>query len=521
MTIGFKNFSVAGFILSLSFLIIASCGQVKKNRSQQQVSAASIIEGKRLASIYCQSCHMLPDPSWVDSKTWQEGILPRMGPRLGIFDFNNRHYPANKFDLSIRNFYPSKPVISDTQWQKIVDYYTATSPDTISKKQIRPYSIAKHLDQFKVINPSFAYDVPSVSFVKIDTSSQDKKLIISDAIKRKIYVFNEQLKLTDSVQLHGPVVDIEFHDKNWLLCNIGVMAPNNGLYGQIEELMKTGDKFKGNSTIFSGLARPVQLITKDMNNDGRTDIIVCEFGFLKGQLSLLVNEGNEKYKKIVLRNYPGAIKAYIDDYNHDGLPDLWVLFAQGEEGIFLFTNKGNNEFYEQQVLRFPPIWGSSYFEFDDFNNDGKPDILYTCGDNADYSAVLKPFHGVYIFMNDGNNHFTQKYFYPLNGCYKAIAKDFDGDGDLDIATISYFADYQKQPEEGFVYFEQVKPLDFMPYSTPLIEKGRWLTMDAGDYNNDGRPDLILGNFSAAPGYIRSSTDWKKGPVFLVLQNTGR
>ena len=37
---------------------------------------------------------------------------------------------------------------------------------------------------------------------------------------------------------------------------------------------------------------------------------------------------------------PGAEKAYIQDYNKDGLPDIWVLFAQGDEGIFLFTNKG-------------------------------------------------------------------------------------------------------------------------------------------------------------------------------------
>ena len=30
--------------------------------------------------------------------------------------------------------------------------------------------------------------------------------------------------------------------------------------------------------------------------------------------------------------------------------------------------------------------GSSYFELDDFNGDGFKDILYTCGDNADYTG---------------------------------------------------------------------------------------------------------------------------------------
>ena len=171
-------------------------------------------------------------------------------------------------------------------------------------------------------------------------------------------------------------------------------------------------------------------------------------------------------------------------------------------------------------MRFPPINGSSYFELADFNKDGFEDIVYTCGDNADYSLVLKAFHGVYVYLNDGNNNFTQKYFYPLNGCYKAIARDFDKDGDLDLATISYFADFEHQPEEGFVYLENKGNYNFTPTSSSLMQKGRWLTMDAGDYNQDGYLDLILGNFSVAPSFIKSKIDWKKGPPFMVLKNRG-
>ncbi len=508
-------------LLSYFFICLLSCDHPQKNASHKNIGDASIKEGKRLANIYCQSCHLLPDPSWADSKTWQNGILPNMGPRLGIFNFKNTRYPSSKYDLDAKGFYPDKPIVTDTQWQNIINYYIATSPDSIIEKQDRPYPIAKQLPQFSAIKPSFIYEVPSISFVKIDTSSFSKRIIISDAIKKKTYFFNKRLQLTDSLESRGSLVDIELGKNDWIACDIGLLRPNNGLYGHAERLIKKGDDIVTDTVMFSKLARPVQILTADMNNDGKPDEIVCEFGFLRGRLSLMENEGNGQYKKVVLRDYPGAIKAYVDDYNHDGLLDLWVLFAQGEEGIFLFTNQGNNQFKQEQVLRFPPIYGSSYFELVDFNNDGKTDILYTCGDNADYSTILKPYHGIYIFLNDGKNHFTQKYFYPLNGCYKAIARDFDGDGDLDIATISYFADYKTQPEEGFVYFEQKKPFDFVPYSTPEIQEGRWLTMDAGDFDNDGKTDLILGNFSAAPGYIKSSTDWKKGPLFLVLKNMGK
>src|SRR5204863_4559545 len=140
------------------------------------------------------------------------------------------------------------------------------------------------------------------------------------------------------------------------------------------------------------------------------------------------------------------------------------------------------------------------FELDDFNNDGYKDILYTCGDNADYShTALKNYHGVYIFINDGKDNFTQQYFFPIHGCYKAIAKDFDNDGDLDIAAISFFPDEKNQPQEAFVYLENKgnsyfgNHFQFEPYSIKEFNAGKWLTMDAGDIDGDGDEDIVLGN----------------------------
>lgn len=268
------------------------------------------------------------------------------------------------------------------------------------------------------------------------------------------------------------------------------------------------------------MPRPVQTISVDLDKDGKQDYLVCGFGNTTGALYWMRNEGNGKFEQRILSALPGAIKAYIDDYNIDGLPDIMALMAQAQEGIYLFINKGNGTFETKPVLQFPPVFGSSYFDLDDFNNDGYKDILYTCGDNADYSGnVLKNFHGVYIFLNDGKNTFTQKYFFPVHGCYKAMARDFDLDGDPDIATISYFPDTKNQPQEAFIYLENKGNFHFTAYTIKEFNEGNWLTMDAADLEGDGDDDIVLGSFvPIKKSQLRSSPNAKQKPAFLLLKN---
>ncbi len=99
-----------------------------------------------------------------------------------------------------------------------------------------------------------------------------------------------------------------------------------------------------------------------------------------------------------------------------------------------------------------------------------------------------------------------------------MARDFDGDGDLDIATIAFFADYEKQPEEGFVYLENEGNFKFKPYSLPQAKLGRWLTMDVGDIDGNGKQCILLGNFSISQDNKKFNMNWKQGPPFLVLKN---
>lgn len=510
------------FISFICCVILSSCKNYHRNSTYPNVSLTSIAAGEKLAIKYCQSCHALPDPSLLDTRSWEKGVLPNMGARLGIFEFGFEIYPSLKNDRNLEaNFYPVKPLLTPKEWQHILDYYVATAPDSLPK-QNRKQHIGSNLSLFSVRVPSFSFYNPTTSFVKINQNWALNPILISDVFKEKMYFFKSNLQIIDSISVRGPVVNIDFVGKQMLACNAGILNPNNGRYGKGQFIYTNNSQTSQKEhLLFDSLQRPVQITSADLNNDNKTDYLICEFGYLTGAFTWRENLGNNKFANHVLRPLPGAINAYVNDYNKDGLLDIWALFAQGEEGIFLFTNKENGNFGQEEVLRFPPTNGSSYFELTDFNKDGYPDIVYTCGDNADFSTVLKPYHGVYIFINDKTNHFSQKFFFPINGCYKAIARDFDNDGDLDIATISFFADYARQPEEGFVYLENQGNYNFNPFSIPATQVGHWLTMDAGDINGDGKIDLVLGNFSMGTGITKPEKNWKFGPPFMVLQNVGK
>lgn len=525
----YKQFIVRSFvgagiltlmILMSSCLLVSCKSGLPRNKTYAAIPEASVVEGKRLATIHCQGCHELPDPSLLDVNSWENGVLPNMGPRLGIFKHNFKYYPSSQNDPFLdSSYYPKAPLLQPAEWQALMSYYLATAQDSMPPQQ-RSAIKSRNIPGFEIMVPGFNYPQPAVAFLSINTGAT-QPVLWNDIGTGKFYAADKLLQLADSVYSPGNIVDIEIADGKYTLLDIGQLNPTNAKLGKI--LGGQPGSFKqlaaNTNRLITGLARPVDFCAGDLNNDAKTDYVVCEFGNLTGSLSWIENLDSNNYRRHELSPQAGAIKAWLYDYNKDGRQDIWVLFAQGNESVIVFTNLGNGRFEPQKVLSFPAVYGSSYFELADFNNDGFADILYTAGDNADFSMVLKPYHGVYVFLNDGKNHFSQQYFFPIHGCFKAMARDFDKDGDLDIAAISFFADYARQPEEGFVYLQNRGSFNFEPHTAPATESGRWLTMDAGDIDGDGKTDIILGNFSIRPADVRPTADWKKGPPFIVLRNT--
>ncbi|MEX1062118.1 MAG: VCBS repeat-containing protein, partial [Balneolaceae bacterium] len=443
-------------ILIYSFQLLTDEGPVTDGTEAAPSDSEIRDTGKVLAEKYCSGCHLFPEPDLLDKRTWMAQTLPAMGPYLGIKKFNGEEYTLDVTPGLPDNFYPEEAVIDSLSWQKILDYYESEAPERLNFPEPDPEIVQEDLF-FRVRRPSYRVTAnPMASAVRFDPGNQ--LIYLADATVEKLLVYNRQLEIISSFDIPSPVSDIRFTGnpgekgvRDLLLTHIGNIAPSDERDGSVIEGRYDPDTGEGdfNSVIIDNIRRPVETIAADLDQDGLEDLLISEFGHRRGSLFWLRNMGDGyDSEKNVLTETPGCMQSHVTDFTHNGHPDVLALCSQVDQAIWLFENRGEGKFNRKSLLRFPVTAGSSSFELADFNGDGHEDIIYTSGDNADYSISYKPYHGVYIYLNDGNGSFTKEWFYPVNGAYSAKARDFTGDGFLDIALISFFADYAAKPQEG-------------------------------------------------------------------------
>jgi len=270
----------------------------------------------------------------------------------------------------------------------------------------------------------------------------------------------------------------------------------------------------------------------DYDNDGRLDLFVTRYmewdtkhskicggdwhtycppaEFPATTNILYHNRGDGTFEDVSVRAGIAAKKGRalgvaFADYDEDGYPDIFV----SNDGIeqYLYHNNGNGTFTESALesgaaltADGKPLSGMGVV-FQDYDNDGRPDVLVT--------VLPRELYGLY--HNDGDGLFSYRTLESGLGVLTSGSsgwgvglEDFDNDGwkDLFVAQ-SHVLDNVQQIDASLRYKEV--PLLAMNHHGHFerVESGVTTALAArgaafGDINNDGRMDVIVTSLGAPP-----------------------
>ncbi|MGH9615092.1 MAG: CRTAC1 family protein [Acidobacteriaceae bacterium] len=243
------------------------------------------------------------------------------------------------------------------------------------------------------------------------------------------------------------------------------------------------------------------------------------------------NDGHGHFSDWTARlglNKPGrALGVAIADYDHDGKTDLFV--ANDSMLQFLYHNRGNGKFEEDSEAAGTALDGdgNTYagmgVDFQDYNNDGWPDLVVTDLARQQYA----------LYSNNGDGTFTYSSYLSglgsmtlLHSGMGIMFMDYDNDGWKDIVVAQgHVLDNIQLTQPGESYMEppllahndRGKFIDVSSASGAIFNEplaGRGLAI--GDINNDGRMDFVISTNDGHAHILRNDTPDRNHWILLDL-----
>lgn len=262
-------------------------------------------------------------------------------------------------------------------------------------------------------------------------------------------------------------------DLDLLVACMSFIFPNNDPIGAIIALENLGQEGFRKRLLLDQVARVSDVRAADLNGDGAIDLAVGQFGYDQGEIRWMKQIAPWQFESQTLLRLSGAINVCIEDFNEDGFPDIAAIVSQQWEEIHLFENDGAGNFASRV------LWGSTNEDYAsasmiacDLNQDSRPDLLFSNGDGfgPTPNPGPRPWHGVQWLENMGQGQFEYRRIGDLPGAYSPRAADLDGDGDLDVVTVSSFNDWSRPDAESLVWFEHTDSGNFKRHTlanTPI------------------------------------------------------
>lgn len=228
---------------------------------------------------------------------------------------------------------------------------------------------------------------------------------------------------------------------------------------------------------------------------------------------------NESMNSILYEYYLNGAGVAIGDFDNDELPDLYFASNLGQNK--LYRNQGNLKF--EDITEKAGVEGSKGWSTGvttvDINNDGLLDI-YVCRSGRFTETEINRNE---LFINQGTENGSPTFkeeasSYGLDHpgyATQAAFFDYDRDGDLDMYLLNHnvyvgvkgsFEELkaQRSPLVGDILFrnENGKYVDVSQEAGILQNPiGYGLGISVGDLNNDGWPDLYVGNDYSEHDYL--------------------
>jgi hypothetical protein len=305
---------------------------------------------------------------------------------------------------------------------------------------------------------------------------------------------------------HVQVIDFDMDgDNDIMVAVLGLLFPSNDKIGSVVILENDGKNSFKKHVIADKIARVSDVRAGDLDGDNDIDLAVGQFGYDDGETRWIENLGYWEFESHNLQHLSGPINVEIVDIDKDGDLDIISLVSQEWEEIYAYINDGKGNF--QTKLLFGSSnedFGSSGIFMCDLDQDGDQDILYTNGDAFDYIPPQgRPWHGVQWLENKGNLKFEFHRICNFTGAYNARPVDIDGDGDLDLFAVSAFNLWDKQESMSFIWLENDGRQQFTRHNI-TNNPTHLITLELGDFNNDGLMDMVTGGMHAYPPYDRMS-----------------
>lgn len=456
-------------------------------------ASADFERGRTLAAKWCGNCHLAPEPSDLPRDRWPY-IIKWMGNYLGHpntdDDVKNLIYPT---------LVATKPFVTAEELRAIQDYYMSAAPAETEPAFPRNQPL-----------PTTALFSPQrwPGYLKPATAS----LVAIDAPRRRLYVGTADDSMLRIFTQDGLLYKQIGCDENQavevrptadgfdlaLLGDIGIDR-HRGTVQKIEGFGPQAGPLRA-SRIVAGFHRTSGAAWGDLDRDGHEDVALAGFGdYADGALSWFAVKPNEEPIRRDLRIGSGALDVVVDDVDQDGDLDILSLIAQGHQEMLWFENDGTGHFQSRPLWKERSVYGYNSFQWTDFNGDGKKDLVVASGNNMEMpDPPIKPVHGVYVYLQTGPMEFTKTHFLRMDGAAKALANDYDNDGDVDVAAISAYPDWRSDAPAMFVLFTNDGMGGFAPSTIPASFSSQAITMDAGDLDGDGDVDLAIGGASWKP-----------------------